>query len=177
MYYKSGSTNETIKADMVLVSDFKLFVNWELSIDLKVKGPANVWSCILAVRKKGVQFGQYGSRVPSLVLTPHGQLEVSASFSGIWNWYWNNPRTSFETWFNLKLRHNQEGKFQIYIDHVLNVEYVNGIPQEWENMEVILGDTFSADETTNAEYRNLLYQGFPFLDELQFPDESKLTQN
>ena len=154
-YYKSGSTPETITSNKVLASGFKLHANWEITLDLKVQGPANAWSKILTVRKKGFPKGKYGCRVPTLVIDPHGQLEVSASFSGKWNWAWYSAKLD-KTWFSLKLRH-YEGNFQIYIDNVLKHQYVNTQPQEWDDMELVLGNHHTV---TNGEYRNLLFQGF-----------------
>ena len=155
-YYKSGSTPETITSNKVLASGFKLYANWEITLDLKVQGPANAWSKILTVRKKGFPKGKYGCRVPSLVIDPHGQLEVSASFSGQWNWAWYSAKLD-KMWFSLKLRH-YHGTFLIYIDSILKHQYVNTKPQEWDDMELVLG---SYPTPTIAEYKNFLYQGFP----------------
>ena len=129
-----------------------------MTLDLKVLGPTNLWSNILIVRKKGLQSGKYGSRIPRLVMSPNRILEISASLSGDWNWYWDTPtQILYDNWFNLKLRH-YDGKLKIFIDNVLNHEYINTYPQEWDDMELVLG---SYPRPTFAEYKNFLYQGFP----------------
>ena len=159
VYYQSGSTPETSNtSSKVLASGFKLYENWEMTLDLKVLGPTNLWSNILIVRKKGLQSGEYGSRIPRLVMSPNRILEISASLSANWNWYWDAPSPIlYKNWFNLKLRH-YDGKLQIFVDNVLNHEYINTYPQEWDDMELVLG---SYPTPTIAEYKNFLYQGFP----------------
>ena len=126
-----------------------------MTIDLKIKGPANNWANILVVKQIGVPTKHYGFRIPSLNLTPYGRLEVSASFSGKWNWYWNTEKVRGIGWFTLNLRH-VDGKFQIYIDNVLKHEYDNTMPQDWDNVELIFGFGSAAV----AEFKNFVYQGF-----------------
>ena len=125
-----------------------------MTIDLKIDGPDN-WANILWSKQIGSVDGQLGNRLPSIILTPDGRLEVSASFSGIWNWYWNTEIIRGIGWFTLNLRH-YNGKFQIYIDNVLKHEYINTMPQDWDNVELALGFGSAAV----AEFKNFVFQGF-----------------
>ena len=136
-----------------------------MTLDLKLEAfGVNRWLNILTVRKKGLQDEEYGSRLPTLKLTPSGKLEVSISL-GIrnWpsrNWHWYSRKLD-KNWFNLKLRHS-DGKFQIYIDNVLKQKYINTVPQEWDDVELILGYGSRVHGLwfKIAEYKNFLYQGF-----------------
>ena len=163
MYYQSGSSAKTIGLNNVLASGFKLNANWEMKIDLKIEGP-DKWANILQVKKIGLSQGQYGYRLPTIYVTPEGRLEVSASFSGTWNWFskkvrFDGPVVRRNGWFTLNLLHNN-GKFQIYIDNVLKDEYVNTIPQDWDNVELIFGFDKDGVPAAVAEFKNFVYRGF-----------------
>ena len=76
-------------------------------------------------------------------------------FSGFWNWYWITEIIRGIGWFTLNLRH-YNGKFQIYIDNVLKHEYINTMPQDWDNVELALG----VGSAAVAEFKNFVFQGF-----------------
>ena len=126
-----------------------------MRLDLKVNDQPNKWSSILVVSNTDLQEGEYGSRMPSFALTQNGELEVTVSFDRNKITGWKSGKLG-QTWFNLRLRH-YDGEFQIYLDNVLEFCYWNRKPQELVNTKLVLGN---GPLVTNAEYRNLIFQGF-----------------
>ena len=50
-------------------------------------------------------------------------------------------------------------QFQIYIDNVLKHEYINTMPQDWDNIELVLGFQSNQDSVAVAEFKNFVFKG------------------
>ena len=166
--YSSGSSVKSIKTKTI-ARGIRICKDWNISVDLKLPSQliarektANIFS----LQVNGTIDGEFGSRIPAVWLTNTGLshplwIGICNQIGDYWCSWMETPEIKTDQWVNLKIgqRESQATKEWIYevkVDDKIIHSISNWKPQEWSNVNVIMGNTYrnTLYEPAKGEYRS-----------------------
>ena len=171
-YYSSGPSAETISTQ-TLASRLTICEDWNISVDLKLPSqfaPTCTWSTcewpnIFSLQVNGTIDGEMGSRIPAVWIIPYKQdliwIGISTQIGDEYGKWSQTPEIKTDQWVNLKISQRKdqatnEWIFEVKLDNKQVYSISNSNPQNWSNVNVIMGNMYEKNESESAkgEYRS-----------------------
>ena len=172
--YSFGSSVYQISEDKTIASRLKICEDWDLSIDLKLPVQnTDEWINVFGLTIENPSewltepFGIWsGSNIPAVWIQPKSEnpglkLKLSVGYTPIGSRYYRHDdptERDWDSWINLKVSQTS-GMFEVKINNVIVDSISNSNPQDWNDVKIVMGNTYGASgygsyRSAVGEYRN-----------------------
>ena len=166
--YSSGSSVKPIKTKTI-ARGIRICKDWNISVDLKLPSQLTAWgktANIFSLQVDGTSDEVFGSRIPAVWITNTGLSDplwigICTQIGDYWCSWFGAPPINTDQWVNLKVSQREsqatnEWIYEVQVDDKLVYNISNWKPQEWSNVNVIMGNTYGKNEyeAAQGEYRS-----------------------